>query len=279
MSPGLDVRRQLAASGLRPRKRLGQNFVVDQNTLRRMVRLAKVGPGDRVVEIGAGLGSLTLFLVEQGALVTAVEMDPQLIPILRSVCGPHAVRVVEADALGLDWDGLLGTEPGWILIGNLPYNIAARLVLKVLEEVSAVARIVVMVQKEVAERLAAGVGDTAYGAVSVKAAYWSTPRLLGTVPATVFYPRPHVDSAVVELERREPLAVDPSVVPYAFLFRLVKAGFSQRRKMLRSSLAGLVSPSAFDCSGISERLRAEDLDLDAWGRLARCVIESSNNAN
>ena len=273
-SSRLDVRRLLDAGGLAPRKSLGQHFVTDQNTLQRIARLSGVGPGDNVIEIGAGTGSLTLALAERGASVTAVEADPNLVPIARSACSSQSVTVIEADALRLDWDAALGTTTNWILVGNLPYNIAARLVIDVLESVPSVARLVVMVQAEVAERLAAQVGNPSYGAVSVKVGYWATARLRGKIPATVFYPRPHIESALVELVRKPSPAVSQAVVPYQFLFKLVRAGFSQRRKMLRSSLAGLVAPSAFESSGISSRLRAEDLDVTTWGILATCAIKT-----
>ncbi len=270
-----DVRRLLGTSGLTPRKALGQHFVTDQNTLRRIARLSGVGPGDHVIEVGAGTGSLTVALADQGAAVTAVETDPNLVPILRSVCGSRPVRIIEADALRLDWDTALSTGKSWVLAGNLPYNIAARLIIDVLEEVPSVARIVVLVQTEVAERLAAKVGDPSYSAVSVKASYWAAAELRGTVPPTVFYPRPHVGSSLVELVRRPSPAVSQAAVPYQFLFKLVKAGFAQRRKMLRRSLSGLVTPPAFESSGISPHLRAEDLDITTWGILAACAIQTS----
>ena len=250
--------------------------------MRRVARLAGVGAGDRVVEVGAGVGSLTLALAETGAAVTAVEVDPRLVPALRSVVEPVGVAVVEGDALRLDWQALLGDgDPGgWVLVANLPYNVATPLVAQLLDTVPAIGRMVVMVQREVAERLAARPGDDAYGAVSVKVAYWGTAAVVGRVPSTVFWPEPKVESALVDIRRHaggEPAAPD---VDRAWLFRLVAAGFGQRRKMLRRSLAAAVADPAtlaegFACAGIRPDARAEELGLDAWARLARCVPRPS----
>lgn len=256
--------------GLRPSRALGQNFVADPNTVRRIARMAAVGPGDRVVEIGPGLGSLTLALAETGASVVAVEADRHLIPALLEVVGDlPTVRVVQADAMGVDWAGLLGPEPGWVLVANLPYNIATPLVADLLDHVPVIDRMLVMVQREVGERLCAGPGQDAYGAVSVKVGYWAEARIAGRVPAAVFHPRPNVESVLVDIRRRPAPAVDPSVVSPDRLFAVVRAGFATRRKMLRRSLAGVVDPQAFVAAGVAPESRAEELDVHAWGRLAR----------
>lgn len=289
------VRALLDEHGLQPSRALGQNFVADPNTVRRIARLAEVGPGDRVVEVGPGLGSLTLALAETGAEVTAVEVDRYLLPVLRSVVEPAGVRVVHGDALHLDWaevlggpDAATGEDGGcggavgeggadlddsetatparrWALVANLPYNIATPLILDVLARVPAIDRMLVMVQREVAERLAAGVGDPAYGIPSVKVAWWADAEVVGRVPPTVFVPEPRVESALVRLRRhgRQPPGVDRSRV-----FRLVDAGFGQRRKMLRRSLAGLVGPDDFARAGVRPEARAEELALGDWVRLA-----------
>ena len=266
---GREISELLSRHGLSPSRALGQNFVSDPNTVRRIARLAGVGDGDRVVEIGAGLGSLTLALAETGASVTAVEIDKYLLPVLRSVVEPAGVHVVEGDALRFDWPSLLGDER-WVLVANLPYNVATPLVADLLDGVPQIERMLVMVQKEVGERLAAAPRTSAYGAVSVKVAYWATARVVGTVPPTVFVPQPKVDSALVSIERRAAPAVDPSVVPATRLFEVVRAGFAQRRKMLRRSLAGVVAPSAFEAAGVAPEARPEELDVEAWGRLAAC---------
>jgi len=260
----------LARQQHRPRRALGQHFVVDPNTVRRIARLAAVGPGDRVIEIGAGLGSLTLALLETGAEVTAVEIDHGLLPLLREVVEPGGARVVGGDALTLDWSSLLDGD-GWVLVANLPYNVATPLVADLLDGVRAISRMLVMVQREVGLRLAAGVGDPAYGAVSVKVAYWATARMVGRVPPGVFLPEPAVESALVAIARRPVPAVDPADIEPAQLFALVRAGFGQRRKMLRRALAGRVDAEDFAGAGVRPEARAEELDVAAWGRLAVCV--------
>ena len=261
----------LTTHGLRPSRALGQNFVTDPNTVRRIARLAGVGPGDRVVEIGPGLGSLTLALQESGAAVTAVEIDQHLIPVLEAVIGSANVRLVHGDALKIDWAELLGPEPGWVLVANLPYNIATPLVADLLDGVPTIDRMVIMVQREVGERLAAKPGDAGYGAVSVKVAYWAEASVVGRVPASVFMPRPKVESALVSIRRRLAPAVDPADVKPEELFALVRAGFAKRRKMLRRSLAGLVPAGAFEAADVQPESRAENLDVYAWGRLAAAV--------
>ncbi|MGC8462381.1 MAG: ribosomal RNA small subunit methyltransferase A [Acidimicrobiales bacterium] len=309
-----DVQRLLAEHGLAPRRSLGQNFVADANTVRRIVRLADVGAGSPVVEIGAGLGSLTLALVEVGASVTAVEVDPALCRVLGEQPALAGVRVVEADATRLDWDELLAgsvgglsptgsagglpgavadagsaseddavrREPGrvsgearassaWTLVANLPYNVATPLVVDVLERAPAVRSLLVMVQREVGERFAASPGSGAYGAVSVKVAYWASASVVGRVPASVFVPRPRVESVLVRLERH-PVPGDPSWraggPSYQRLFTVVRAGFAHRRKMLRRALDGVVPPAAFGATGIPGTARAEELALDQWTALA-----------
>ena len=259
------IRELLAAHGLEPSRALGQNFVADPNTVRRIARLAGVGEGDRVVEIGPGLGSLTLALLETGASVTAVEVDRHVLPILRPLVEPLGAVVVEADALHADWPALLG-DGDWSLVANLPYNIATPLVLELLEHAPGIRRMVVMVQLEVGERLAAGPGTKAYGIPSVKLAWWADAKVVGKVPPTVFVPPPRVDSALVEVVRRDEPAGDEA--ERAVVFALVEAGYGQRRKMLRRSLAGLVAPEAFEQAGVRPEARAEELVLSDWRRLA-----------
>jgi 16S rRNA (adenine1518-N6/adenine1519-N6)-dimethyltransferase len=256
--------------GLAPSRALGQNFVVDPNTVRKVVRLAGVAPGDPVVEIGAGLGALTLALVAAGAEVTAVELDRHLIPVLTEVLAgaEPPVQLIQGDAMALDWDAALAAHPRWSLVANLPYNVAVPLVLELLERVPAVDRMLVMVQREVGERLAAPPGSRTYGIPSVKLAYRATAEVVGRVPATVFLPRPKVESVLVRVVRRPEPAV---AAPPEQLFALVQAGFGQRRKMLRRSLAALVPAGAFERAGIRPDARAEELGIADWGRLADAV--------
>lgn len=265
------VRQLLETHGLRPSRALGQNFVTDPNTVRRIVRLADVAAGDHVLEIGGGLGSLTLALAEAGAEVLSVELDHRLAPVLREVVAAHAqVEVVEGDALTLDLQALLEARaPGpWTLVANLPYNVATPVVLTVLDSAPSVASALVMVQREVGERLAAGVGDPAYGAVSVRVAYWATASVVGRVPPSVFLPRPKVESALVRIVRRPAPAVPVEMVGYDRLDTVVRAGFAHRRKTLRRSLAGVVSADSFAAAGVDDGARAEQLTVADWGRLA-----------
>ena len=263
----------LESHGLSPSRALGQNFVADANTVRRIARLARVGAGSAVIEIGAGLGSLTLALVETGASVTAVEIDRHVLPVLREVVEPLGVTVVEADALVADWPAILAGHERWTLVANLPYNVATPLVLDLLDEVPAISDLLVMVQREAGERLAASPGDKAYGIPSVKVAYWATAMIAGRVPPTVFVPQPKVESVLVRITRRATPAVaaDPER-----LFALVRAGFGQRRKMLRRSLSGIVDPAAFERAGIRPEARPEELDVEAWGRLADEAARTSD---
>jgi|TARA_B100001079_G_scaffold51261_1_gene42125 16S rRNA (adenine1518-N6/adenine1519-N6)-dimethyltransferase len=265
------VRSLLDRHGISPKRSLGQNFVVEPNTVRRIVELAEVGAGDRVVEIGPGVGSLTLALLEEGASVTAVEVDDVLVGVLAEVTGGYSsdrVRIVHADAMETDWNTLLGGAP-WALVANLPYNISVPLICDLLDDVPAIGEMVVMVQREVADRLVAGPGDDAYGLPSVKVAYHADARLLGRVPPSVFLPRPRVDSALVGLRRRSEPATE---VDREVLFGVVRAGFGQRRKMLRRSLRDLLDEAAIAESGVDPMARAEELGLDQWASLASRVV-------
>tara|TARA_Y100000768_G_scaffold384814_1_gene369604 strand:+ start:24023 stop:24856 length:834 start_codon:yes stop_codon:yes gene_type:complete len=259
-----DVRRLLSEAGIDPKKSLGQNFVIDPNTVRRIARLSGVGESSRVIEIGAGLGSLTLALAETGASVTAIETDATLIPILNSTVGDLA-KIIEADARALSWNEILPT-PGWDLVANLPYNIATNLVLTVLDEVPAVSRLLVMVQQEAGERIAASVGDDAYSGVSVRVALRGKAAIVGHVSPSVFYPQPRVNSALVAIERVE-RSIEQHVEDE--LIDLVRIAFNQRRKMLRKSLRGRVEENTLESAGISPTSRPEEVELDRWINLAR----------
>lgn len=265
-----DASRQLDGAGLRAKRALGQNFVVDANTVRRIARLADIDGHGRVLEIGAGLGSLTLALAETASSVTAVEVDDQLIPLLHeNVDALPNVTVVHADAMKLNWNELLGDHNDWALVANLPYNVATPLVADVLDFVPQVKRMLVMVQKEVAERFCATPSTEAFGALSVKVAFYGTARIVGLVPASVFLPRPNVESALVEIVRH-PEILDTTVNAKE-LFSLVRMGFAKRRKMLRGSLAGRVTPEQFEAANIAPTARAEELSIHDWLRLAHIL--------
>lgn len=265
-----DASRQLEGAGLRAKRALGQNFVVDANTVRKIARLANIDNHGHVLEIGAGLGSLTLALAETGAQVTAVEVDDQLIPLLHENVDPiDNITVVHADAMKLNWNELLVGGDQWALVANLPYNVATPLVADVLDFVPQVQRMLVMVQKEVGERFCASPSTEAYGALSVKVAFHGTARIAGIVPPTVFLPKPNVDSALVEIVRhKEPI---DAIINQKELFSLVRMGFAKRRKMLRGSLAGRVTPEQFEEADIAPTARAEELSVHDWMRLARIV--------
>ncbi len=260
-----DLRDLLARFGLEPRRALGQNFVVDPNTVRRIAGLAEVGRGDHVVEIGAGLGSLTLALAERGASVVAVEKDRDLVAALREVVAADDVRVVEGDARELDWDVVLGDHDPWSLVANLPYNVATPLVLDLLRDVPRIESMLVMVQREAGERLAAGPGTKAVGIPSMLVAYHGRARVVAQVPASVFHPRPRVESVLVRIVRHDRAPVD---TPIEVIDPVLRAAFGQRRKMLRRSLAGRVDADGFEVADVDPRARPETLDLAAWSRLA-----------
>ena len=260
----------LADHGLRPSRALGQNFVADPNTVERIARMARVGVLDHVVEIGAGLGSLTIALSGTGAKVTAVEVDRGLFRVLEEVVAPLGVEVVCADAMSCDWGEILAASSSWVLVANLPYNIATPLVLELLAGVPVVRRMLVMVQREVGERFVAAPRQPGFGAVSVRIGYFATAAVAGRVPASVFVPRPRVESVLVSLERRASPPVDLSVASYEEISELVRLGFAGRRKMLRRALDGVVDQAVFRAADIDGTRRAEELTIEEWGKLVEC---------
>ena len=267
------MRALLAAHGLRPNRALGQHYLVDPNTARKVVRLAQVEAGETVLEVGPGLGSLTLALREAGALVVAVEADARLLPALAEALGDDpGVRVVTADAVRADLAAL--APEARRLVANLPYSIAATLVLRVLTDYPQYRCLTVMVQREVGERLAAAPGTSAYGASSAKVAALAEARLLAPVSRKVFLPEPHVDSVLVGLTRTEHSAL--AGVAWATLDRVIDAAFSQRRKTMRNSLRTLgLGPDEVEAlgraAGVDLGLRAERLDVPAFAALARAL--------
>ena len=277
LTPGR-VRALLGRHGLRPSKALGQHWLADPNTARKVARLGGAGPGETVLEVGPGLGSLTLALRQAGAAVVAVEADARLLPALAEVLGDDPlVRVEVADALRVDMAAL--APEARRLVANLPYNIAATLVLKVLAEAPAVTHQVVMVQREVGERLAAAPGSPAYGAPSAKLAAQATARILAPVSRRVFMPEPHVDSVLLGVTRRRHPATEGLEV--AELGRVIDAAFGQRRKTLRNALRSLGLDAAEvealgRAAGVDLGLRAERLDVAAFAALAHQVRQANS---
>ena len=272
------IRRIADQIGLRPTKTRGQNFVHDANTVRRIVSLAQVGAADRVIEVGPGLGSLTLGLLETGAEVVAIEIDEVLANQLpgtvaeRMPGAAERLEVVLSDAL--DVKVITGAEPT-ALVANLPYNVAVPVLLHMLAICPQWSTGVVMVQSEVADRLVAAPGSKIYGVPSAKLAWYAEAIRVGNVPPTVFWPVPNVDSGLVRITRRRPPHVDgrDPRVTRSQVFRVVDAAFASRRKMLRSALAGLCGGSMaaselITAAGIDPTARGEALDI---GDLARVV--------
>ncbi|WP_193313015.1 16S rRNA (adenine(1518)-N(6)/adenine(1519)-N(6))-dimethyltransferase RsmA [Georgenia subflava] len=279
-----DVRRISEALGVRPTKTLGQNFVHDAGTVRRIVRSAGVDAGDVVLEVGPGLGSLTLALLETGARVVAVEIDPPLAEALPATVArrmPDAaprLAVLQADAMSVAGPDHLpvpvATTDGVVepskLVANLPYNVAVPVLLTLLENLPSLTQVLVMVQAEVADRIAAPPGSRTYGVPSAKAAWYADAARAGTIARSVFWPVPNVDSALVRLTRREP---PPTTATREEVFAVVDAAFAQRRKTLRAALAGWAgSPvraeEALRAAGIDPTLRGERLAITDFARIA-----------
>jgi 16S rRNA (adenine1518-N6/adenine1519-N6)-dimethyltransferase len=278
-----EVRELAARHGIRPTKTWGQNFVVDGNTVRRIVRVAGVGAGDTVVEVGPGLGSLTLALLPAVERVVAIEVDPTLAHALPGTVAAHApsladrLEVVQADALAVS--SLPGPAPT-ALVANLPYNVSVPVVLRFLEHFPTLRTLLVMVQMEVAERLAAPPGSRTYGVPSVKAAWYADVRLAGSVSRSVFWPVPNVDSGLVALRRRPPPRTTASREQ---VFACVDAAFAQRRKTLRAALATWAgSPAraetALLAAGIDPRTRGEQLDVAAFAAVAAARFQPASGS-
>jgi 16S rRNA (adenine1518-N6/adenine1519-N6)-dimethyltransferase len=265
-----DVRQLAAKLGIRPTKQLGQNFVHDPNTVRRIVRAAELTPDDVVLEVGPGLGSLTLALLEHGNAVCAVEIDPPLAAALPETAAQFVpeqagrLTVVAGDALRVD----LGDVKPTALVANLPYNVAVPVVLHLLATVPSLRRGLVMVQKEVADRLTAGPGSRVYGVPSVKLAWYATARQAGRVPASVFWPVPNVESGLVGFETRNAPEGDRLAT-----FAVIDAAFAQRRKMLRGALAAWAGGASeaermLRAAGVDPGLRGEQLTVEDFTRIA-----------
>ncbi|WP_246018680.1 16S rRNA (adenine(1518)-N(6)/adenine(1519)-N(6))-dimethyltransferase RsmA [Saccharothrix australiensis] len=268
-----DVRRLAAEVGVRPTKKLGQNFVHDPNTVRKIVAAADLSADDVVLEVGPGLGSLTLALLPACRALAAVEIDPVLAARLPRTVAERApgladrLTVVEADAMRVTADRF--PEPPTALVANLPYNVAVPVVLHLLAELPSLRTGLVMVQSEVADRMAAGPGSKVYGVPSVKLAWYADARRAGPVSRSVFWPVPNVDSALVAFTRHDPL----STVDQKVLFSLVDAAFAQRRKTLRGALSGWAGSAAeagrlLSLAGVDPGARGEQLGVREFVRIA-----------
>jgi 16S rRNA (adenine1518-N6/adenine1519-N6)-dimethyltransferase len=260
---------------LHPDKSLGQNFLVDEAALSKVAAAAEVVPEETVLEIGPGLGSLTRHLAVAARRVVAVELDEGLLPALTAVLKPYAnVEIIQGDILTVPL-ATLGLPPGYKVAANIPYYITSAVIRHLLEAENRPARIVLTVQREVAERICAQPDDMSVLAVSVQ--FYSVPRIVARIPAGAFYPRPNVDSSVVRLDVLPRWAVD--VKDSEVFFRVVKAGFSQKRKQLRNSLSGGLQMSGEHVeawlahAGVSPRRRAETLALEEWGALSEALNE------
>lgn len=282
-----DIRRIAADAGISPTKKFGQNFVIDPGTVRRIVREAGVTADDHVLEVGPGLGSLTLAILETGATMTAVEIDPPVAERLPKTIAefmPDAVdrfRVVNRDALTVNPENLpdFKDDDSFTLVANLPYNVATPILLTLLERFDNLGTFLVMVQKEVADRLSEKPGSKIYGTPSVKLAWYGTAERVGVIGRNVFWPAPNVDSALVLFKRysggHTPAAdnADGSVVDRETVFRLIDAAFGQRRKTLHAALKKIVPSEAFEKTGIDPTRRGETLTIDEFVALARALDE------
>jgi 16S rRNA (adenine1518-N6/adenine1519-N6)-dimethyltransferase len=268
-----EIRDLAGRLGVRPTKALGQNFVHDPNTVRRIVAAAGLDPADTVIEVGPGLGSLTLGLLPEVERVFAVEIDPalaaQLPETVKERAPEHAAKLVvsHADALRLTGPELAGATA---LVANLPYNVAVPVVLHLLTTVPTLRHGLVMVQKEVADRLTAGPGSKVYGAPSAKLAWFATARQAGKVPPSVFWPVPNVDSGLVAFTARQP----PAMIDRSAVFAVVDAAFAQRRKTLRAALAGWAGGADAAAgilikAGVDPGARGESLTIEQFAAIAR----------
>lgn len=268
--PPLNAPALLRAHNLRPRKSLGQNFLVDAAALEKIAAVAQIHPNNDVLEIGAGLGSLTRHLAVSARKVVAVELDSHLLPVLAEVVAPwQNVQIIPGDILKIDPASLM-LEEGYLVVANIPYYITSALIRHLLEANRKPARLTLTIQREVAERICAPAGELSLLALSVQV--YGKARVALRIPAGAFYPPPKVDSSVLQVDLYDEPLISAAQLP--LFFRLAKAGFSQKRKTLRNSLsAGLQLPpgevqALLDSAGIHAQRRAETLEIEEWRKLA-----------
>jgi 16S rRNA (adenine1518-N6/adenine1519-N6)-dimethyltransferase len=270
MPDPLKAQSVLRSYGILPKKKLGQNFIINQFALDQVMEAADLGVREQILEIGAGLGVLTLSLARQGHIVHAIEFDPRLIPILKDILNEYSnVNILHADILQLELKEILA-PPSYLVVANIPYQITSAVIRKLIETPYPARRVVLTIQKEVAERIIARPGEMSLLALSVQ--LYGKPSIHAHIPASAFYPRPKVDSSVLTIESH----AEPKIEAGGFepIFRIARAGFSQKRKKLRNALAGglqisvdIVEETMAE-AGISASRRAQELDLDQWKRLA-----------
>jgi len=268
--PPLNVRDLLKQYGLYADKRLGQNFLQEPHALEKIAQVAEITPSDTVLEIGPGLGSLTRYLASKAQKVVAVELDEKLFPPLETVIAPyHNIQLVHGDMLGISPMGIINHND-YLVVANIPYYITSALIRHLLESKLKPRRIVLTIQKEVAERICADPGDMSLLALSVQV--YGQPRIAANIPAKAFFPAPKVDSSVLVIDIYSTPLVDENLLD--IFFQLVKAGFSQKRKKLRNSLAGgmrqtpVETETLLQAAGIDPQRRAETLSIDEWGTLS-----------
>ncbi len=280
-----EIRDLAAELDLRPTKQMGQNFVIDPNTVRRIVRESQITSADLVIEVGPGLGSLTLALLAVARGVVAVELDGRLADRLPATVASYApsqaseLSVVHADAMRIGLDELGGVAPT-ALVANLPYNVSVPVLLHLMALLPSLERGLVMVQAEVADRLAARPGSKIYGVPSVKAAWFADVRRAGTVGRNVFWPAPNVDSGLVAWTRREPPI---TTATRQQVFAVIDAAFAQRRKTLRATLRGLAGSSeaatqALEAAGIDPMTRGEAIGVADYARIAELLAAQADSA-
>jgi len=277
--PPLNVPALLRKFGLRPDKRLGQNYLVDDRSLQKISHIADIAPDDVILEIGPGLGSLTRVIASQARQVIAVELDTRMLPVLDHVLAPfNNIRLVSGDILKMEVSRLVEGSH-YKVVANIPYYITSALIRQLLEESQPPECMVLTVQLEVAERICAEPGDMSLLALSVQV--YGQPQISARLPADVFHPPPKVDSAVLKVDIHAQPIISRDLID--IFFRLAKAGFSQKRKNLRNALAGGMgwprsqSEKLLNAAGIDHRRRAETLSIEEWAQLAILTNHSENN--
>jgi 16S rRNA (adenine1518-N6/adenine1519-N6)-dimethyltransferase len=275
-----NAKQVLRRYGIRPKKSLGQNFIIDPKALRHVIKAADLTGGDTVLEVGTGLGTLTVHLANEVTKVVSVELDSRLIPILIEVLEPYEnIELVFGDILEVDLPSLLGDDP-YIVVANIPYNITSLLIRRLLETQSPPKRLVLTMQREVAERITAEPGSMSLLAVSVQ--LYGRPRIMAQIPSSAFYPQPQVDSAVLRVDLYEEPVLPQELT--TLIFDLARAGFQQKRKKLRNALkhrlnvpVEVIERWLIDAE-IPPASRAQELSLEAWRRLALVVSKELDNS-